>query len=323
LNIDTSSVAAEISRIGNICVRENEPMSVHTTLGVGGPADVFVEVPTESDLISLMKYLSRCQLPWMVIGDGTNLLVSDLGIRGVVISLTGDFREVRVMEPYIEAGASAKLSTVADLAAEHNLAGFEPVGVVPGTVGGAIVMNAGTHAGYIDQVIQKVYAISSSGKPLEFSREECEFSYRNSRFQNDKSLIITRALLRLYPGDGVEIRKLLDRIRRHRAESQPSGKSAGCFFKNLSVQGKSAQVGGDYCVSAGKLIEQAGCKGLSQGDAIVSDVHANFIINRGSATAVDILCLAERVRQIVKEKTGVELEYEVRIVGEWQDQVRS
>ncbi len=298
-------------------------MSAHTTLAVGGPADVFVKVHNERSLISLMKYVSAHNLPWMVIGDGANLLVSDLGIRGVVLLLMDDFQRVSVVEPYIEAGAGARLSTVADLAADNNLSGFEAVGVVPGTVGGALVMNAGTHAGYIDRVVSAVQVVDEVGRKFVLSREECEFSYRSSRFQRDHSLIITKAVFRLCPGDGIEIRKLLDRVRRHRAESQPRGKSAGCFFKNPLAAEDVNQSGLLSCMSAGKLIEQAGCKGLSRGDAVVSDVHANFIINRGNASATDIRLLAEEVRRIVKEKTGVELEYEVRIVGEWSDEIPS
>ncbi|MDH7601999.1 MAG: UDP-N-acetylmuramate dehydrogenase [Armatimonadota bacterium] len=323
MSFDATVVAEEIARFDGVRVRLNEPMSAHTTLGVGGPADVYVEVADEEGLVSVIRYVSTHDVPRLVVGDGANLLVSDRGIRGVVLSLVGDFQRVKVEEPYIEAGAGARLSTVADLAADSNLAGFEPVGVVPGTVGGAIVMNAGTHAGYIDQIVRDVHAIDELGNKLVLSRDECGFSYRSSRFQRDDSLIITKAVFRLHPGDGAEIRKLLERVRRHRAESQPRGKSAGCFFKNPPASSSSEQPQSGYCLSAGKLIEQAGCKGLSRGDAVVSEVHANFIINRGNATARDILALAEDVRRIVKEKTGIELEYEVRIVGEWSEEVKS
>lgn len=312
-----SAIVERMNEIDGVRARENEPMAMHTTLGVGGPADIYAEVTTESGLVSLMQYISDCGLPWMVIGDGTNLLVSDMGIRGVVLSLVGEFQEVNVRAPYIEAGASARLSAIADLAADNNLSGFEGIGVVPGTVGGAVVMNAGTYLGYVDQVLVNVHIVNEQGNKLVLFRDECGFSYRNSRFQQERSFVITRALFKLQPADGSSVRRIMESVRNHRLKSHPQGKSAGCFFKNPSGSGYSTSSNGDSCISAGKLIEQAGCKGLSEGDAVVSEIHANFIINRGRASATDIRNLAERVRTIVKEKTGIDLEYEVRIVGEW------
>lgn len=286
-------------------VAENEPMARHTTLGVGGPADLFVEVRNEDDLCALMRYISANKLPWMIIGDGTNLLVSDKGIRGVVISLGDEFRTIEIDGMTIRAGSAALISDVADAAAQHDLSGLEGVGTVPGSVGGAIVMNAGTHRGYIDAVTRSVSVVTVAGEKRELSREDCGFTYRGSRFQKERSFIITFVTLEMQPGDGAAIREHLDSVRRHRAETQPKGKSAGCFFKNLPN------------ASAGKLIEQAGCKGMREGGAVVSEIHANFIINAGSATASDLYSLSERVRRIVREKHGVELKYEVRLVGEW------
>ncbi|MGQ9782488.1 MAG: UDP-N-acetylmuramate dehydrogenase [Armatimonadota bacterium] len=306
-----------MNKINGVRAWENEPMAMHSTLGVGGPADIYAEVTSEFGLVSLMQYISSCGLPWMVVGDGTNLLVSDLGIRGVVLSLGGEFQEVKICKPYVEAGASARLSAIADLAADNDLSGFEGIGVVPGTVGGAIVMNAGTYLGYINQFLVNVHVVNERGSKLVLSRDECGFSYRNSRFQHDRSFVITRALFKLQPADWASVRRVMESVRDYRAKSHPQGKSAGCFFKNPSGASFSANSDDDSCISAGKLIELAGCKGLSEGDAVVSDIHANFIINRGHASATDIRNLAERVRAIVKEKTGVDLEYEVRIVGEW------
>jgi UDP-N-acetylmuramate dehydrogenase len=299
-------VADAVRRVVRARVLENERMSGHTTLGVGGPADVFVEVETEDDLAALMGCISRAGLPWIVIGDGANLLVSDKGIRGVVISLAGEFEDVDVRPPIVQAGASARISAVADVAAENDLSGLEGVGTVPGTVGGAIVMNAGTHRGYIDEVTESVSVVTSTGEKRVLPREECGFTYRGSRFQTDQPMIVTGATFRLQPGDGAAIRRHLEQVRRHRAESQPQGMSAGCFFKNPeSFRG------------AGGLIESAGGKGLREGRAVVSDIHANFIINEGGATAADLRNLAERVRDLVREKHGIELEYEVRMIGEW------
>jgi UDP-N-acetylmuramate dehydrogenase len=286
-------------------VKLDEPMSAHTTLGVGGPADVYVEVSSEGELSAVMAYVSSNDVQWMILGGGANLLVSDKGIRGIVIPLTGDFERIEVEGNRLTSGSAAAISSVADLAAEHNLCGLEGVGTVPGTVGGAIVMNAGTHLGYIDEVVESLTIVTHSGERRVLSREDCGFTYRGSRFQKDRSLIIASATFVLTPGDGSAARRELDHIRRHRAETQPKGRSAGCFFKNAPDQ------------SAGKLIESAGGKGMREGGAIVSDIHANFIINENNATASDLRALAERVRELVRAKHNIELEYEVRMVGEW------
>lgn len=284
---------------------ENELMARHTTLGVGGPADYYVEVLNENELCELMKYIAANPMPWIVVGDGANLLVADKGIRGLVIRLAGELGEIKVEGTTVIAGSAASISKTADVAAEHNLGGLEGVGDVPGSVGGAIVMNAGTHRGYIDQVTRSVSVVTTSGEKLTLSREECGFAYRNSRFQADRSLLITFATFELVPGDGRAILENLQAIRKRRWEKQPTGKSAGCFFKNLPEQ------------SAGKLIESCGCKGMREGGAIVSQIHANFIMNESNATATELYTLAERVRGIVRERYGVELEYEVRLIGEW------
>ena len=286
-------------------VTENEPLSGHTTLGVGGPADYFVEVVDENELSALMKYISANALPWMAIGDGANLLVSDKGIRGIVIHLGKPFESISVECDKIKARSAARISKVADIAASNNLSGLEGVGTVPGSVGGAIVMNAGTHRGYIDEVIESVSIVTESGQMQTLSREQCDFAYRNSRFQNDRSIILTSALFALRPGDGKAIERHLESVRKHRVETQPQGKSAGCFFKNPPNS------------SAGKLIEDSGGKGLREGGAEVSTVHANFIMNTSGATASDLLNLSQRVRELVRDKHGIELEYEVRLVGEW------
>lgn len=286
-------------------VIENEPMAQYTTLGVGGPADYFVEVPNEDELSALMLYIAEHGMPWMVIGDGANLLVSDKGIRGVVIKLVGEFASISVQGRRIVAGSAARISKVADAAAKNNLSGLEGVGTVPGSVGGAIVMNAGTHRGYIDEVTEGVRAVTDKGEQIVLAKEKCGFTYRNSRFQYDKSLIITYAVFKMKPGDGAAIAANLDAVRKHRAETQPQGKSAGCFFKNPTG------------LSAGKLIDGAGCKGMREGGAVVSEIHSNFIMNTQDATASDLYTLAEKVKKLVKDIHDVDLEYEVRRVGQW------
>lgn len=283
----------------------DEPMAGHTTLGVGGPADIAVEVLTEQELSAVMKYICAERIPWLIVGGGANLLVSDKGIRGVVIFLKGDFERLAVDGTRLTAGSAVSIAAAADFAAQHNLCGLEGVGTVPGTVGGAVVMNAGTHRGYIDEVVETVRVVSECGDCAVLSRGDCGFDYRTSRFQNDHSMIIASVTFALVPGDGAAALRHLEAVRRHRAETQPKGRSAGCFFKNPPNQ------------SAGHLIELAGGKGLREGGAVVSDIHANFIMNESGATAADLYTLAERVRELVRSKHGIELEYEVRMVGEW------
>lgn len=296
---------ADLKRIVSGRVAENEPMAGYTTLGVGGPADCFVEVMSEDELAALMRYISEKCLPWMVLGDGANLLISDKGIRGIVIKLGEPFTRVEVDGLKIEAGSAAGISRVADITATHDLSGLEGVGTVPGSLGGAIVMNAGTHRGYIDEVTESVSVVTETGEKRILPHKECGFSYRKSRFQWDRSMIITFATFKMRKGDGEAIAEHLESVRKHRAETQPQGKSAGCFFKNPPG------------LSAGKLIEGAGCKGWREGGAIVSPVHANFIMNVENATATDLYNLAERVRLQVLEVHDIELEYEVRLIGEW------
>ena len=287
-------------------VLRDEPMAKHTTFGVGGPADCYALVNSEEELAGVLRYAGEFALPWMILGDGANMLVSDKGIRGLVIKLGGDFESVRVEGSAVTAGTAARVSAVADAAAKHGLTGLEGVGIVPGSMGGAVVMNAGTHRGYIDQVLREVRAVDSMGDIKVLPREECGFSYRNSRFQQDHSLILTFITLDLRPGDSKAIAEELASVRKHRRDNLPQGRSAGCFFKNPP--------GG----SAGKLIEQSGLKGLREGNAVVADQHANFLVNEGGSFASEILSLAQRVKQTVLDEHGVDLEYEVRLVGEWE-----
>ncbi len=299
------SLIEDLKQIVSGRVAENEPMAPYTTLGVGGPADIYIEVGSEDELAALMKYISENGLTWMIIGDGANLLISDKGIRGVVIKLIGEFSGITVQGRRIIAGSAARISKVADIAAKSNLSGLEGVGTVPGSVGGAIVMNAGTHRGYIDEVTEGVRVVTDTGEKLALSKEKCGFSYRNSRFQYDKSLILTYAVFKMKPGDGGAIAEHLESVREHRAQTQPQGKSAGCFFKNPTG------------LSAGKLIDGAGCKGMREGGAVVSETHSNFIMNAHNATASDLFNLAEKVKKLVKDIHGIDLEYEVRRIGEW------
>jgi len=286
-------------------VRADEPMSRHASLGIGGPADLYAEPACEDDVIVLLRESARLGLPWFPMGDGQNLLVSDKGVRGLVIRLGKPMSHIRITDTRMVAGAGAKLTKAVDMAVQHSLGGLEGATGVPGTIGGAVVMNAGTRAGYIGDVIQRVRLVNSDGSSRELTRAELEFSYRTTGFQSG-GCIITEAEFELRPGDKRELLAIVERLRRSRATTQPViGKSAGCMFKNPPDQ------------HAGYLIEEAGLKGMRVGDAEVSDKHGNFLMNVGSATAEQMLALAERVRGIVKERYGLALEYEVRLVGDW------
>jgi len=205
----------------------------------------------------------------------------------------------------ITSGSAARISRVADLAAQNALTGFEGVGTVPGSVGGAIVMNAGTHRGYIGDVVVQLRAVEPGGGLVTLTHDECGFQYRTSRFQIEHGFIITEVTFELKHGDSLSIAEELDSVRKHRKATQPQGKSAGCFFKNP---------GGS---SAGKLIEASGLKGMRVGGAMVASEHANFIINDNGASASDVLILATKVRETVKSNFGMDLEFEVRVVGDW------
>lgn len=287
-------------------VKENEPMTMHTTYGVGGPADIYIEPADEADLIELLKWTNEQGVPWVVIGDGTNLLVSDIGIRGVVIRMSKPFSRVTIDGERVIAGSGAILAKVIDAAVDAGLSGLEYATAVPGTIGGAVIMNAGTHLGYVGNSVEEVRVIKADGTVENLSHDDLKFSYRRSALQGDKSRVVTQATFRLQPGDKEYMVRMVQQLKQRRNETQPTiGRSCGCVFKNPD--------GG----KAGQLIEQAGLKGKRLGDAMIPDRHANFILNTANATAADIRGLAEEVRAIVQEKFGIRLEYEVRVIGDW------
>lgn len=289
-------------------IKENEPMSLHTTYGIGGPADVYVEPADEEDLATLFKWVNENKIPHLILGGGANLLVSDAGVRGIVIQLGRPFSTWKIEGERLTAGAGALLVKVIDASVQAGLKGLEVATGVPGTVGGAVIMNAGTHRGWVGDVIENVRVIRSDGSFQLLAKEDLDFSYKHSALQGDATRIITKVTFKLEPGDKEHLVRTVQMLKRRRNDSQPTvGKSCGCVFKNPE--------GG----SAGLLIDEARLKGKRRGDAVISDVHANFILNMGNATASDIRSLAEEVRDIVQEKHGVKLEYEVRIVGDWTD----
>ena len=281
----------------------HEPMSGHTTLRLGGPADYMVFPGNAEEIVALFAEAAAHDLPVTVIGHGSNLLVLDGGIRGLVICIGKNMREITLEGNRITAQAGAMLGSVAMEAAEAGLSGLEFASGIPGTVGGGVTMNAGAYDGEMSQVVTRVKGICPDGKAVELSREEMDFSYRHSVVQ-EKDLIVTEVEFELREGDPAAIRAKMSELNARRAEKQPLDvPSAGSTFKRPQ---------GYY---AAALIDQCGLKGYSVGGAQVSMKHAGFLVNTGTSSR-DYLELVRKVQQIVEDRTGVKLETEIRIIGE-------
>ena len=296
-------------------VRLNEPMSRHTSFRIGGPADVWARPRDTNTLIELIRGAGERHIPFMVIGDGTNLLVRDSGIRGLVITLTGGFRDIAHSGEFpdgirLTAGAGCRLQGVCRYAIGQGLAGMNYGLGIPGTIGGAIRMNAGTKLGWMSDVVRELRVLLPDGTEATLRRADMDFTYRNlslkpGTLEEGITPIILEGAFCLTPEDPVSLRREAAEILDDRCARQPWRlPSAGCFFKNPP---------GDE--PAGRLIEAAGLKGKRIGDAEVSRRHANFIVNRKQASAADILSLMELIQGEVKKKYAIDLEPEVKIVG--------
>ena len=284
----------------------NEPMSAHTTLKLGGPADYLVFPRSAEEITALFAEAGSYNLPVTVIGHGSNLLVLDGGIRGLVISVGKNMRGIRREGNTLTAQAGAMLGSVAAEAAEAGLSGLEFASGIPGTVGGGVTMNAGAYGGEMAQVVTRVNGIYPGGGKVSLSREEMEFGYRKSAV-TEKNFIVTEAVFELQPGDPAAIRAKMAELNAQRAEKQPLDMpSAGSTFKRPE---------GYY---AAALIDQCGLKGYSCGGARVSMKHAGFLVNTGTSSR-DFLDLMEKVQQIVEERVGVKLEPEIKLLGEETD----
>ncbi len=291
--------------IGPENVLNDEPMKNHTTFKIGGPADIFLMPKTEEQIANVLKIAKENSYPIFILGNGSNLLVGDKGIRGAVLCLYKNLNRLEVSGDEIYAGAGVLLSAASAMAANSGLSGLEFASGIPGTIGGAVYMNAGAYGPEMKDVIVSVRCMDSDGNIMELKNEECEFGYRHTRF-TDSNMVILGCTMRLQHGDVDEIRaKILDLTKR-RVTKQPVEKpSAGSIFKRPE---------GYF---AGTLIEEAGLKGKKCGSAEVSEKHAGFIINSGDATAKDVLELIEFVKKTVYDKNGVMLEPEVKLVGEF------
>lgn len=280
------------------------PMSEHTTLRIGGPADILVKAQSAQEIAYLVTSANDFHIPVLILGNGSNLLVKDGGIRGLVIKFGEEMAVLSVEGTTLTAKAGASLAAVAKEAARHGLTGLCYACGIPGTVGGGVYMNAGAYGGELKEAIQEVEAITEGGQIRTYTGDEMHFGYRHSRAQ-EEMLIITSVKFRLAPGDKEVIINDMKEFNRRRNEKQPMDvPSAGSTFKRPE---------GYF---AGQLIDQAGLRGVKVGDAQVSEKHAGFLVNTGNATAEDFLQLITLVQRTVKEKHGVWLTPEVRIVGE-------
>lgn len=284
--------------------RKNEPMKLHTTFRIGGPADVYAEPESAEELAELISVCEGSGTPYLVIGHGSNLLVGDGGFRGTVICLGKAFGDIRVDGDCIEAQAGALLGTVANTALEHSLAGMEFASGIPGSVGGALVMNAGAYGGEIKDILESAEILETDGSRCVVTAEELELGYRTSNILPLGRTVLS-ARFRLSKGDPEEISAKMKDLNGRRKEKQPlEYPSAGSTFKRPE---------GYF---AGKLIEDAGCKGLTVGGAQVSEKHAGFVINVGDATAKDVEELIRQVQKRVLDQSGVMLEPEIKMTGE-------
>ncbi|MHB1000950.1 MAG: UDP-N-acetylmuramate dehydrogenase [Armatimonadota bacterium] len=285
-------------------LRISEPMFLHTSFRIGGPADVYAVAHDQYDLMTLIRWAENEGLPVFIIGAGTNLLVSDEGIRGLVISMSGELAEYRFDGSRLTAGGAVKLPRLIHASIDNGLSGIECLAGIPGTVGGAVCMNAGTCAGCAGDSLESVTVIDSDAKVCELSADDLNPRYRGSLVK-DSGMLVTHAVFNLRDGNPDESAALVRKLLEKRRTGQPSGHTAGSVFKNPQ---------GDF---AGRILELAGAKGLRVGGAKVSDIHANFIENAGGATADDVYKLVQLLQSVANDKFGVILEPEIQLVGEW------
>lgn len=291
--------------LGGENVQCEELMSKHTTFRVGGPADYFVTPESETQIQETIKYLKREHIPYYILGKGSNLLVGDKGYRGVILQIYRKMDKARTEGTKIYAQAGISLAKLAAAALHDGLTGLEFASGIPGTLGGAVMMNAGAYGGEMKQVLVSVRSMTSEGIIREYSAEELELEYRTSIFAKNGEIILS-AVLQLAQGDSAQIQAYMDELKTRRLEKQPlEYPSAGSTFKRPE---------GYF---AGKLIEDAGLRGYSVGGAQVSEKHCGFVINRHAASAADIVSLMELVADKVECQSGVRLEPEVRRIGEF------
>ncbi|WP_404470294.1 UDP-N-acetylmuramate dehydrogenase [Sutcliffiella horikoshii] len=285
-------------------VLPNEPLANHTTMKIGGPADVLVEPKSLEKLQETMETINKYKVKWTAIGRGSNLLVSDLGIEGVVIKLGNGMDHLELEGDEVHVGGGYSLIKLVTIISKKGLTGLEFAGGIPGSVGGAVYMNAGAHGSDMSKVLKKAHILFEDGKMEWLNADQLNFSYRTSILQKERPGICLEAVLNVEQGNREEVVAQLQKNKDYRRDTQPfSYPCAGSIFRNPLP---------DY---AGQLIEKAGLKGHKIGGAKVSDMHANFIVNDDGAKAQDVLDLIEYIKKTIFEKYNVQLETEVEIIG--------
>lgn len=296
----------EKSKLNKENLYYDEPMAKHTSFKIGGPADVFIKVDNIEELKETVDLSKKNQIPLTIIGNGSNLLVTDKGIRGITAKL--NLKDIEIKnennKQIIKVEAGVPVGLLAQKLLKEEITGFEELSGIPGTIGGAVIMNAGAHGKELKDILKKVTAMDYNGNIHEFTNEECQFSYRNSRFQKEKYIIL-QATLELEKGNAKEIKEKMDEYMQFRKEKQPiEYPNAGSTFKR-----------GEDFVTA-KLIDEAGLKGYKVGGAQVSEKHAGFIVNVDNATAKDVIELTDYIKEKIEEKFGKKINLEIQIIGE-------
>ena len=286
----------------------NESLKKHTTYGIGGPADLMIFPKSKQDLIKVIEIINENKIQLTILGSGSNVLVSDNGIRGAVISLKNSLKQIEVDENILYAECGTMLGKIVKHAVKNNLIGLENLNGVPGTLGGALIMNAGARGGEISENLIHVEVINSKSEIQKIQKKDLNFSYRHSSFNKDD--ILLSAKFNLKKADKDIIKENFIEAQSGRKKSQPLNKrSAGSLFKNPKNN------------SAGKLLDEAGLKGFSIGDAKISEKHANFFINDGDATSKDMLMLIKKAHKEVKDKFNINLSLEVKLMGFNEDEI--
>ena len=284
----------------------NEDMKKHTTFKIGGPAECFIKIKTKEELKEILNIAKENKIPVTILGNGSNILVLDGGIKGITLTIQIEYIDIKQNgEKYkINVGGGYKLSKLAQICLKNEISGFEELSGIPGTIGGAVSMNAGAHGKEMKDIVEKIKCIDINGKEKEFSNEEANFEYRKSIFKGN-SYIVTEVVLKLEKGKHDEIKAKMDEYSQYRKTKQPiEYPSAGSTFKR----------GKDYITA--KLIDDAGLKGYSIGDAVVSTKHSGFVINKGNASAKDVLDLVKYIKDTIEEKFNKQIELEIEVVGE-------
>jgi len=307
---DDSPLVRELRSLPGLRLKLAEPLARFTSMKIGGPADYFIDVEDGAALAAVLPLLRRHDTPVCLLGNGTNVLVSDRGVRGAVLHLGGEFKKVVWHDEgdsvRVAVGAAYAVTQLVREAVRKGYAGLEFAEGIPGSVGGALVMNAGAYGSEFEKVVEQVEAVNAAGEPILFARAEMTFTYRDSHLP--AGIVVTRVAIRLQKAEAVAVSSKLRELVGKRKSSQPSGNpNSGSMFRNPP---------GDF---AGRLIEAAGLKGKRVGQAQIAERHGNFIVNLGGAKADDVRQLMELARSEVQRQFGVELIPEVKLLGEWQE----